>query len=284
MDLPMSGSLNVTVNKIDPSIETSSARRTIMTASGKKIVLKGVRYAMDDRGSSLVVLSWPESVPIPTFKAEAEYHDIRVHGKMVTQPRNTACYGVSYKYSGVAHELEAETPADIQRIMDYTKSMYASRLKGAEISTMCLANRYTTGYHYISEHSDDEDQFSAIRDVVCWVKYTGPGLRRVFFRNKTTKGIVLEIAMGDGVYIMEGDHFQESFKHGIPKEYPTLFDKHIFPALPEDVSAAGKYEAADWAASHPSKVRPLLSAANKKKYDLWRTERCSYTIRFFSSR
>lgn len=208
-------------------------------------------------------------------------------GAMVLkQPRRTLNYGVSYLYSQTYHKLEETTPDDIQTLMDYTTAMYAD--KGSkDTAVMCLANKYQTGRHYISKHSDKEYQVSHIHDIICWV--TG-ATRRIIIRPKKSSDKVLEVNIPQGIYIMRGDVlridiasnvgvFQKNYTHEIPKESEALFTK-LTAIVPDDIEGL---DAADWLAAHPKTVKRKLPSLYAK-YLVWSQERCSYTIRFFDKK
>lgn len=238
---------------------------------------RGIRITLPDENnkaedhihsdsSRIIYFPWPDSVPIAKFPECTEYHKV----SLGVQPRHTLCYEATYKYSGLLHPVEKVTPPDIKAIIEYTKKTYDI---GDDVLTMCLANRYTTDYHCIGKHSDDESQFCDIRDVVCWV--TGKA-RRIIIRDKKKNEIVLSIVIPQGVYIMRGDKFQSRYTHEIPRENVSLFDK-LSVIAPNELS---KLEKADWLSEHASKVKrkhPDLY----ERYKEWNQERCSYTIRFF---
>jgi hypothetical protein len=123
---------------------------------------------------------------------------------ILTQPRKTLCYGVSYLYSNSRHVLQINTPSDIQTLMNITNEMYKN-YDLSQTMTMCLSNKYQTGRHYISKHSDKEFQVSHIRDVICWV--TGKS-RKLIIRSRKPSTKILEITIPEGIYIMKGDYFQ----------------------------------------------------------------------------
>lgn len=276
----MQSPLDITVHKQATHVTVKSVKLNLKYR-GSPVTMRGKRYELDlESDSHLYVFTWPDVVPVPEFKPDAEYHMINVHG-LKPQPRRTVCYGTSYKYSGVPHELEKETPQAIQEVMDFTEAMYANVLGDESYSSMCLANRYTSGYHCIGKHSDKEGQFCSVRDIVCWVHYEGPGRRRLVLRNKETGVVVLDVSMGNCVYIMSGEHFQRSFTHEIPRDFPTLFEKTLLPLVP--VELEGKLESADWLVDHRDEVSEHLTGKHSQQFDLWCTERCSYTIRFFST-
>jgi len=248
--------------------------------------LSGVRFFLPLNNCSLVYFPWPEEVPYPIFDPTAGYNDIFVHGRERTQPRRTLCYGTSYKYSGIDHKLEETTPDDIMRLLNYTRNIYTpspSNLPSPGIKMMCLANKYQTGYHAISKHSDKEGQFAHIRDIWCWV--VGEP-RRIVIRTRpkvstTTEQLVLSVSIPTGIYVMQGEMFQRTYTHEIPREKESLFNKLSIIATYE-VRAAGKLHIADWLAWNPQTVSECTTPQVYQEYVRWSNPRCSYTIRFFA--
>ena len=241
--------------------------------------LVGTAYDLPYNGCCLIYLPWPENIAKPTFDVSAQYNDIFVHGRDVTQPRRTLCYGESYRYSGTNHKLEPITPPEIQMLMDITRRVYDPEEK-MPLTMMCLANWYQTGRHCISSHSDKEGQFSAIRDIWCWV-VGAP--RRIIIRTRKeiTNGKevqLLSVSIPEGVYIMAGEMFQRTYKHEIPQEKEAMFGRlcKIVPA-----GVIGELACADWLAANPDEVR-RLAPGDFRDYLEWSRARNSYTNRFFA--
>ena len=240
--------------------------------------LSGVKFVLPHNTCSLIFLPWPDNVAKPVFEAHAGYEDIKVRNFPVTQPRRSLCYGESYKYSGKHHKLEADAPKEVQDIMAYTKQMYNA---DDNVSMMCLANMYQTGHHCISEHSDKEGQFSSIRDVVCWV--TGAA-RRIIIRERDKFGgrKMVSVGIPTGIYIMQGEFFQRTYTHEIPREKDAMFNR-LCSLVPDDVKVLGKLHSADWLAANPGGVIAGYPR-DANDYQRWRELRCSYTIRFFAKK
>jgi hypothetical protein len=205
----------------DYVVVKKTARTTIY--KGSESTIKGVEFKLKKK-SSLVYYEWPPEVAKPSFDSDAEYHKINILGAK-KQPRKTINYGVAYTYSGVKHTLDKNCPRDVQAVMAYTESMYSEVLGDEKTDTMCLANRYETGFHCIGRHSDSEGQLStSVRDVVCWVVNA---TRRLIIRNidKKDSTIILSVSLPEGIYIMKGDRFQSTYTHEIPREQTALFNK-----------------------------------------------------------
>jgi len=151
----------VTYPPCDMELNGNSTNEDVLLSDDENIsVIAGLRFKLDDR-CSLVFLEWPECITVPEFDSSAKYHEINVHG-MKKQPRRTICYGQGYKYSGVKHQLEKNTPVEIENIMEYTKCMYSGTLQDESVKMMCLANKYSHKYHCIAQHHDKEGQFSSV--------------------------------------------------------------------------------------------------------------------------
>ena len=240
--------------------------------------LDGIKFVLPHNSCSLIFLPWPDNLTKPVFEAHAGYEDIKVRNFPVTQPRRSLCYGESYKYSGKHHKLETDAPKEVQDIMAYTKQMYNA---GDNVSMMCLANMYQTGHHCISEHSDKEGQFSSIRDVVCWV--TGAA-RRIIIRERKKYGgrKMVSVGIPTGIYIMQGEFFQRTYTHEIPREKDAMY-KRLCSIVPEDVKVLGKLHSADWLAANADVVVAAFPK-DSADYERWRELRCSYTIRFFAKK
>jgi len=169
--------------------------------------------------------------------------------------------------------------------MSFTRAMYeakdaASNTESAT-SMMCLANMYRTGYHCIDEHSDDCDQMSSIRDVVCWV-IGAP--RRLIIRSRKAHGHkkLLCVGIPTGIYIMKGEWFQRTYTHEIPREKESMYNR-LCAIVPREIMAQGKLHAADWLAEHPEEIAARYPK-DVKDYTQWRNPRCSYTVRFFAAK
>lgn len=241
--------------------------------------LSGFSFDLPYNNCCLIYFGWPDHITKPVFDTTAGYNDIFVHGKEVTQPRRTLCYGESYRYSNTDHKLEPVTPPAISTLMNYTRAVYDPD-SSSPVSMMCLANMYQTGRHCISPHSDKEGQFSHIRDIWCWV-VGAP--RRIIIRTRKniTNGKpvqLLSVSIPEGIYIMAGDIFQRTYKHEIPREKDAMFTR-LRTIVPKDVT--DDLVCADWLAANPEEVR-RLSPRDYQSYLEWSRARYSYTIRFFA--
>jgi len=192
---------------------------------------------------SLLWMPWPSYISKPA-KVQGTYHDIQIMGKWMTQPRWTLCYGKAYHYSSVKHAMEAETPEDIQVLLDETNRLF-SLPKGRGVN-MCLRNVYKlAGRHGIGEHSDDEKSMGHLNDVFCWCvgagllvlrasKKKGNTLLQSDPNSSTPKAReILRLVIPEGLYIMKGNHFQKEYTHEFPQQQGGLF-KRLCKSFAED--------------------------------------------------
>jgi len=81
---------SVTVIK---SIDVTTKKSKITVSfDDTTVVLRGSSFLLPDEESKLLWYAWPKSnelVSLPVFDQAAEYHDIKLLGKLVTQPRKT---------------------------------------------------------------------------------------------------------------------------------------------------------------------------------------------------
>jgi alkylated DNA repair dioxygenase AlkB len=218
-----------------------------------------------------------EKWPRPVFPQDATYHPIVLYGgKSVMQPRKTVCWDHSYRYSGQWHPVEkGETPQEIKNMYKVVNDLF-----GVNVN-MCLANAYENGYENIAAHSDDEKQMGNLHDVFCFV--TG-ATRTAVFRHKQDKTKVLEVQLPEGLYVMQGQPFQQRYTHEFPKI--KGFDKMV-GACPSDL--VDNLAKARWISDHPVEVKSHLRGLKRRKgglpvdelYDSWNIQRYSYTLRCF---
>lgn len=234
-------------------------------------------------GPSLWWCPWPAELEEPPLAQGGHYRPIQIHGKKEVMPRRTLCYGHAYAFSGQMHPVEPETPPQVEALY-----AWANAACGVTDPThgfnMDLCNHYPTGYHCINAHSDDERQFGALHDVICFV--TGPAARRLIIRDKKTKKSVLEGALPAGVYCMAGRTFQQRYTHEFPRLHDGLFKKVVASGprwfgegWPAHLSKA---QLAEWLAERADGVLPHLDPKDARKWQEWLLPRTSHTLRNFS--
>ena len=185
---------------------------------------------------SLQWMFWPDSLPKPNID-QYKYHDIKPVGKMVAQPRLTACFGKSYNFSGSTHKIEENTPDVIENLFTAITTMCNIPIERGP--NMCLVNHYTHGRHCIGEHSDDERAMNYLKNVYCFCEGDSRELILRFSKKQMNKiptspfgttaskmpREVVKLIIPEGLYIMNGENFQKGYTHQIPEVYPSLFKK-----------------------------------------------------------
>lgn len=137
-------------------------------------------------------------------------HQIRIFGRWVNEPRQTAWYGdpaAVYTYSGVTMKPSPWTPL-------------LSRIRG-EVEAACgtsfnsvLLNHYRDGQDYMGWHSDDEPELGT--DPVIASLSLGAE-RRFCLKRRTAPEERREFTLGDGsLFIMRGA-LQHHWLHSVPK-------------------------------------------------------------------
>lgn len=265
--------------------------RKIRVQFGDSRTIRGIEIRMPDKESSFVWLHWPKGIPRPVFDEAAEYHAVRVG----IQPRRTLCYEHAYKYSGRIHPVEEVTPDDIQRILDITTELYGAHNTKKYGTPMCLANDYRNFYECINEHSDNEDQFGTLNDVICWVVGATRTLKiRDKPHDKKTKGEreIISIELPEGIYIMRGRSFQQHYTHEFPRLYDGWFKKFLSVADEWIGDSDMRFlEKAAWISRHPKRIKNEIKHEKVRgedfnydeAFDIWNQRRTSYTIRYFKN-
>ena len=156
-------------------------------------------------------------------------HNIKLFGKECTIPREQMVYGVdNYTYSGKVFPSQP-IPESLQYYLDWANK-FESCLTNQDDTTyipynMILVNWYKDGTDYIGQHRDDEKQIIPQTNVMT-ISF---GAERKFrVRHDPKKGEKIEaIAKQDytvknNSFLIMGGHFQEEFKHEIPKTKKVL--------------------------------------------------------------
>jgi len=257
-----------------------------------------LEIAMPCGEAKLLWMPWLPS-QVPPSNAPGDYQHIN-YGAWAVMPRRTKCYGSAYAFSGQVHPVEKETPPEIAALYVTTSEIFG--LRAPAVPNMCLENCYANGREYISEHSDDERQFGALRDVFCWSVGCA---RTAVFRAKQAqaqqpKTEVLTIELPAGLYVMQGRAFQRRYTHEFPQRHEALFKRLVrdlaketdFPtrALSDrGASMTGLVQAA-WiqerrgaaeAAIRRKPRRGKTVAEELRELDEWCGSRVSYTLRNF---
>ena len=137
---------------------------------------------------------------------------IKLFGKEYELPREQQVYGISnYTYSGKTFETIEHMPPYLSCCLNWANS----KIKNDEPKyNMILVNWYFNGADNIGWHKDDEKEIIPGTDVLT-ISF---GQSRKFkIKHDTIKDLKHDILTHHNGYIVMGGHFQEEFKHCIPK-------------------------------------------------------------------
>lgn len=135
---------------------------------------------------------------------------IKLYGKLVPIPRQTAWYGdsgKSYTYSKIAMTPEPWTPTLL-----VIKSKIEV-LSGVQFNSVLL-NLYRNGSDSVAWHSDDESELGE-NPVIGSVSFGGT--RRFMFRHKSKKELKKEVDLTHGSFLLMKGATQHFWQHQIPK-------------------------------------------------------------------
>jgi|WetSurMetagenome_2_1015567.scaffolds.fasta_scaffold00074_13 hypothetical protein len=272
-----------------------------------------VRWKLAKGSCSLWYCLKPEDLEEPPAFEGGHRRKMNILGMEMEQPRLSLAYDHAYSFSGQTHPIEDVTPPQIAGL--YAWANAACGVPAGDVGfNMDLCNHYPSGWHCIHAHSDDERQFGALHDVVCFV--SGPAARRIVIRDKETKAMVLSGPMPSGVYCMAGRDFQTYYTHEFPRIHDALFKRvverapgwfgdpdfwltipskekdewlarygeELLPHLdPKKVLAKFKPEIAEWLALHGEEILPHLDPKKEApKWKEWMQWRTSHTLRSFA--
>jgi len=135
---------------------------------------------------------------------------IKLYGKLVPIPRQTAWYGdsgKSYTYSKIAMTTEPWTPTLL-----VIKSKIED-LSGVQFNSVLL-NLYRNGSDSVAWHSDDEPELGE-NPVIGSVSFGAT--RRFMFRHKFKKELKKEVDLTHGSFLLMKGMTQHFWQHQIPK-------------------------------------------------------------------
>ena len=137
----------------------------------------------------------------------AEYGVVKYGDKIINTPRWQQSYCLPYYYSGMMHEA-MPLPQAFKAFQDWSNSLEIGEFN------QVLINWYENGGHYISRHSDHEQQIIPDSPIMS----ISLGQTRTFrIRNKNDDKIVLDLPMPDQSYVIMGGKMQKRFLHEVPK-------------------------------------------------------------------
>ena len=158
-----------------------------------------------------------------------ERHTIKLFGKECTLPREQTVYGVdNYSYSGKAFPSQPIPPM-IQVYLDWANE-FESGLSNKDGTNyipynMVLVNWYKDGTDYIGAHRDDEKQIIPQTNVMT-ISFGAERIFRVKHAPKQGKADdelkKKDYKVTDNSFLIMGGHFQDEFKHEVPKTKKVL--------------------------------------------------------------
>ena len=162
-----------------------------------------------------------------------ERHTIKLYGKTCTLPREQMVYGVEdYSYSGKVFP-SLPIPPILQTYLDWANGFESGITNRDQTNyipyNMILVNWYKDGTDYIGAHRDDEKQIIPKTNVMT-ISF---GAERIFRVRHAPKQGDSDATIGRKDYkvknnsvLIMGGHFQEEFKHEIPKT-KKVFESRI---------------------------------------------------------
>lgn len=136
-----------------------------------------------------------------------EYHDIRMHGRIVKTPRWQQAYGRNYEYTGRVNEA-LPVPPHLEPLLAWARASFHGRLNGL------LLNWYDGRRgHYIGPHHDSVKNMVEGAPIVT----VSLGEERIFRLRLPKTKLRRDFAATDGtVFVMPYDT-NLAWKHEVPK-------------------------------------------------------------------
>lgn len=169
-----------------------------------------------DAGHDLLETALPDHLRVDGARFEelwelhpAEYHDVRVHHKLVKTPRWQQAYNRDYVYTG-SRNNSLPVPAELQPFWDWAREAIDPRLNSL------LVNWYDGALgHYIGPHRDSRGQLEDGAPIVT----ISLGAARIF-RLKPWKreGETRDFAARDGVVFVMPYATNLAWTHQVPKQ------------------------------------------------------------------
>lgn len=186
-----------------------------------KTILKKSRINFSKK-SWLDIFSLPNNLNV-NFKKIWELHpiersEIKIYGKIMKVPRFQKSYMRDYNFSG-AISVSDPLPNILKPFLSW-----ANKLGYGEFNQFLL-NWYENGENYIGSHADDESQLLKNSAIITITLCEKGDFRTFRIRDIKTKTIVKDIKTFNGIVLVMGGHFQQEFKHEIPKISGSKADK-----------------------------------------------------------
>lgn len=190
-----------TPENLDPTEEESQPTAESLPMPDGDVLL--YRTLFDEKESNQLV---SELYNNTNWKQES----IKLYGKLVPIPRQTAWYGdsgKSYTYSKIAM-----TPEPWTTTLLVIKSKIEV-LSGVQFNSVLL-NLYRNGSDSVAWHSDDEPELGE-NSVIGSVSFGAT--RRFVFRHKSKKELKKEVDLTHGSFLLMKGATQHFWQHQIPK-------------------------------------------------------------------
>lgn len=152
--------------------------------------------------------------------------EIVIFGKTAHQHRSVGFFSdeaMGYQYSGTTAPSQPLTPSLVS-LLSQVNEFFGSAYNGI------LVNFYGTGSDYIGAHSDDERSLGPLGVISLSYGAT----RKFRIRDRSTREIVMDVAVPSGALLRMGGDFQREFTHEVPVEkriregrYSFTFRQHL---------------------------------------------------------
>lgn len=158
-----------------------------------------------------------------------ERHTIKLFGKTCTLPREQMVYGVdNYSYSGKVFPSQP-IPLLLQCYIDWANALESelANKDGTDYIpyNMILVNWYKDGTDYIGAHRDDEKQIIPQSNVMT-ISFGAERTFRVRHAPKYSDNKPVlpkkDYQVTNNSFLIMGGHFQDEFKHEVPKTKKVL--------------------------------------------------------------
>lgn len=131
-------------------------------------------------------------------------------GKTIDVPRYQKTYLKTYKFKGMDTLADPILPDCLIDLFDWAKNEFKTEFN------QVLVNWYINGHDYIGLHSDDEKDIVKYSNIFS-LTIAEENCERIFRIKNNNKRTVADIILSHGDFIIMGGHFQQEFKHTVPK-------------------------------------------------------------------
>jgi alkylated DNA repair dioxygenase AlkB len=131
---------------------------------------------------------------------------IKIAGKIVECSRYSKTYLKSYRFSGLDHEADLNSPELVRKLLEYSQTLNVDL-------NQCLANWYEAD-GYIGKHSDDTKQL--LNDSEIFSFSFGPA-RRMFTLEPKKSGKRIKVVIEHNVLVIMGGKCQLTHRHSVER-------------------------------------------------------------------